>query len=223
MNHIFLAATAITTQLLLGLQVGCSKTNQMTTLECRISIDNPRKVGKHYYASTTTDGEELGESPEKSSTFQIEKWEYRVEIGLLVKLRSGQIVVPQYVDRSPRFGMCGRLEYVDMPAKPQREVSRSMQEFLLPFSPEYSTYILLMRNAEDRTGIRCLELDAARARDTMHVIDVPDLKQLPLVETRPDGTALLRTLSEAIREHNERIRANPDATPGDLVTGKTWL
>jgi hypothetical protein len=78
---------------------------------------------------------------------------------------------------------------------------------------------MLLRNREERTGRRYFEVDAQRVHDSTEIVHVPDLTQLPLVETRADGAELLGALSQAIKDHNEEIRADPDAVPGALVTG----
>ena len=97
------------------------------------------------------------------------------------------MIVPHYLDKFARFGALGGVYYVDLPAKPRNDVAWARDKIALPYSPEYATYIMLLRNREEKTGIRYFEVDAQRVHDSEEIIHVPDLKGLPLAETRPDG------------------------------------
>ena len=82
----------------LGLESRLFTLQSKPTFWRRVTVDNPRKVGKHYFVPKSVEGDELGKSHAefsemssvKSSNDDMETWDYWVEIGLLVKLRQAK-------------------------------------------------------------------------------------------------------------------------------------
>jgi hypothetical protein len=206
MKHLGVAANFVATNLLLVMSLGCSGENPVTTLQRRIVVENPRKVGEHYFAAESADGKGIGVSSEKTGSFQTEVWDYPVSIAILVRLRTGEVIVPRYKIRVPRFDTFENIYYIEKDAPPELLVRQCAQTYDFPYSPDYSAYIMILQGFAENTGKRYFEVAVDQIHDSSCDVCVPDLMQLPVVESRKDGNELLRALSQATLEYKQLHR-----------------
>lgn len=144
-----------------------------------VAIDNPRKVGKHYFLRREDGAEYFSDARETPRDMEI--YDYGAQIIVLVRLRDGRTVFPLFKATNSRFDATGAATVVKV-RSPLLTAIRPEHPYIdVPLGQDIASYILLVNGLTESTGWRICELDAAPANAGSRDLRVPDLTTLPIL------------------------------------------
>ncbi|MBL9080790.1 MAG: hypothetical protein JNK76_03235 [Planctomycetales bacterium] len=170
----------------------------------KISVQNPRKVGRQYFTSL----ERNTQASEKSISTPIEVFEYEVFALICCTVSSEPSIFQATFDkRGGGFsGFLGGYESKWIDFYPvDLIVAGSADSLLVPLHEGISKYVFLLKANTEVTGWRIFEVDSKSMSGAIeNGLIIPDLTKLP----KADSHVLQSALTPIIKEADDYLRKN---------------
>lgn len=167
--------------------------------QVELQISNPRKIGTRLYLRE--DGTE-GTTPSSAAK---EYYYYPVHMIVLAELADGNIILPVYQTRSPRFGPLGGVHTERAWSRSDYLLARSRtwQRVEFPYRNDVSGYFILLKEMDaaqslEREGqwsVFEIEVSSVIASRQVPRVRVPELSKLPLLQEHPFAREILNAVA----------------------------